>query len=101
MRRIGQCALVIGAALVCGAVTLVLSSWIALFVEPRAVLSSCRIALAHGASEVCTPLSPWAWLLTAIIIAGAAAGGFGMALLIKRRTGSQSGVATPVALNSN
>ena len=100
MRRIGHLASVTGAALICGAVTLVLSSWIALFVEPRAVLSSCSVS-AHGASEVCTPLSPWAWLLAAVILAGAAGGGLGMTFRIKRRRVSRSGTVKSVALNSN
>ena len=100
MRRIGHSALVIGAAFICGAVALVLSSWIALFVEPRALLSSCSVS-AHGASGVCTPLSPWAWFLAAIILAGAAAGGLGMAFLIKRRKSSLSAVVPPFAPNPN
>ena len=95
MRCIGRWVVVIGTALVSGVITLALSTWGALFVVPNAVLSSCSTSSAHNGLEVCTTLSPWRWLLLAIVVAGAAAGGIGMAHLIKPRKRSQDGVLPP------
>ena len=95
IRRIGRWVVVIGTALVSGVITLALSTWGALFVVPNAVLSSCSTSSAHNGLEVCTTLSPWRWLLLAIVVAGAAAGGIGMAHLIKPRKRSQDGVLPP------
>jgi hypothetical protein len=95
IRRIGRWVVVIGTALVSGVITLALSTWGDLFVVPSAVQSSCSTVIGSSRTRGLHHPESWRWLLLAIVVAGAAAGGIGMAHLIKRRRRSQDQILPP------
>jgi MYXO-CTERM domain-containing protein len=107
MRRIGRLALAIGIAVIAGVVTLVLTAYVMLRVDPSTMLSSCGFSsttvggITHTSPQVCTPESPWGVLpyVTGVLVAAAV----GIALFIRRRRGhpQTGGIVAPVVPTSN
>ena len=96
MRRVGLSAFVVGTAVVCGLVTLVLTAVI-MFITgggfSSVLVQSCRQGVTvsssgvtqHYGAEICTPQSPWVWLPLVIGLLGAGLGGTRAALFVRRR----------------
>jgi|ERR1700676_4637975 len=97
MGRVARSFLVLAAALICGAVALVLTLWIMVLVDSHTVLGSCGTVTASGSRLICTPRSAWSWLPLITAILGGAAGGYGVSLITRRRKPSSGDPRPQVA----
>jgi hypothetical protein len=105
---VGRVSLVVGmvgAALVCGFVALLLTIFlIVVFDEAHILMNSCSTTVAtpaqgvsHSAPQTCTPASPWNWVVTLGVVLGAAAGAIGTYLFLGRnKNRSQDRIVPPV-----
>jgi hypothetical protein len=95
MGRGGRVALVTGAVVISGVVALVIAVFVIVLVgESHVILQVCSGRLvtttsgvSHSSPQVCSPVSPWSWVLPVATVMGAAAGGFGTYRLLRRHRG--------------
>jgi hypothetical protein len=97
MGRGVRVALVAGAVVIFGVVALVMAVFVIVIVgESHVILQVCSGPLvtttsgaSHSSQQVCSPTSPWDWVLPVATIVGAAAGGFGTSRLLRRQRGKE------------
>jgi hypothetical protein len=101
VQRMGRGVLVVGAAVLCGIVGLVLTAFVLLLLHSHIIFGVCATSVvttsgvSHFGPQVCSPQS-WQWVLSAAGVVGAGIGGLGTFLLMRHGSRLHERDALPV-----